>query len=145
MDLRAIIARGFSVDFSGNNTQLSLAAPTNTNKMRSTMGPSLLGIKGPNIATTIAMTGQTLTADSAPFALCSWSPIQATNGAGTAVLLGAGCAGPMQDLYSCTAAGQHPVVLANNEGVLVQPAQTGPATGTWNYTIQWEWAEVVVF
>ncbi len=145
MDMRAIIARGFSVDFTTNKTQLSMAAVTNTNKMRASMGTSLLGVNGPNIATTVAMTGQTLTADSAPFAICSWPSLLATNGAGTAVALAAGDCGPVQDLYTCNAMGQHPVVLGNNEGVLVQPAQTGPASGTWNYTVQWEFAEVVVF
>lgn len=145
MDMRAIVARGFSVDFSANNTQLSLAAVTNTNKMRASMGTSLLGTKGPVICTTAAMSGQTLTLDSAPFAICSWPTIFAQNGAGTAVALPVGNGGPVQDLYTCTSFGQHPVVLSANEGVIIQPAQVAPADGTWKYTVQWDWVEVATF
>ncbi len=145
MDMRAIIARGFSVDFSSNQTAISMVGVSNTNKMRASMGASLMGTKGPTICTTVAMSGQTLTADAAPFAICSWPTIAATNGAGTAVAQPVGAGGSVQDLYTCTAQGQHPVVLAANEGVIIQPAQAGPASGTWIYTCAWDWAEVSVY
>jgi hypothetical protein len=142
MDMQAVIARGFSVDFTTNSTQLSLAAVTNTNKMRAGMGTSLLGASGPRILTTAAMSGQTLTADVAPFAITVWNNQPSGNATVTQAV---GVSGPMQTIYEWTALGQHPVVLTANEGVLLQPVTAGPTTGTVKYYVQWEWAEVLIF
>ena len=145
MSVRAIIARGFSVDFSSNNTQIDMATVTNTQKMRASMGTSLLGTKGPNIMTTAAMSGQTLTADAAPFAAANWEALHSTTATGTAVALQAGSGGEMKTIYECTANAQHPIVLTSNEGVLMQSLDAGPGSGTFKYYVQWEWAEVVLF
>lgn len=142
MDLQAVIARGFSVDFTTASTATSLAAIANTNKMRSSMGASLMGVNGPRIATTTVMSGQTLTADAAPFAMCPF--VNQPSGNAT-VTQAVGVGGAMTDLYSWTALGQHPIVLSANEGVIVQPVTAGPTTGTVKYYVQWEWAEVVLF
>ncbi len=53
--------------------------------------------------------------------------------------------GPMQTLYECTAAGQHPVVLSPQEGVVVRQVTAGVVTGAHSLYLQWEWAEVLVF
>ena len=145
MNMRAIIARGFSVDFTTAATAINMATVPKTNAMRNSMGSSLMGTAGPRIATTTVQSGQTLTADSAPFAMCVWSSRYPTNSTGTAVAQAVGDAGLMQTLYEYTALAQHPVVLSLNEGVIVQPVTAGPASGTFALYTQWEWAEVEVY
>lgn len=146
MDLRAIIARGFSVDFTTNATAISLAAISNTNKMRASMGASLMTTVGPRIMTTVAMSGQTLTEDAAPIGMTVWKQLHASTATGTAVALPVGAAGPMQDVYVARMeAGEYPVVLTANEGVLLQPVTACFASGTFAYYFEWTWAEVVVF
>lgn len=142
MDLQAVIARAFSVDFTTNSTAANLAAPANTNKMRSSMGTSLMGTNGPRIATTAAMSGQTATADANPFAMMPF-PNQPSGNATVTQAIGVGA--NAVDLYSLTALNQHPIVLTANEGILIQPVTAGPVTGSVKYYIQWEWAEVVLY
>lgn len=142
MDLQAVIARSFSVDFTTASTAISLAGVANTNKMRASMGASLMGTVGPRIATTTVMSGQTLTADAAPFAMMNWQNQPSGN---ATVTQAAGVAGPMQTLYDCTASGQHPVILTANEGVILQPVTAGPVSGTTKYYFEWTWAEVAAF
>ena len=146
MNLGAFIARGFTVDFSSARTLSDLAAIPKANTVRNSMGPSLMGVNGPAIATTIRMTGHTYAVNTNPFAIGVWPSIYSTNVTGTAVLMGVGMAGATQTLYEATALSQHPVVLSQNEGVVIQPMTNAPATdGTFSYYVQWEWAEVEVF
>lgn len=141
---RAIIARGFSVDFTTNSTATDMATIVNTNKMRANMGASLMTTNGPRILTTAAMSGQTLTADAAPFAMTTFENPSPTLGA-SAVTNQVGCGTPMQTLYECTSPYQHPIVLAANEGVVIQPVVAQCATGTWALQVAWEWVEVNLF
>lgn len=145
MNLRAIIARAFSVDFTTAITTINMVTIPSTNAMRRSMGSSLMGTAGPRISTTTVQSGQTLTADNAPIAMVVWPSRYPTNSTGTAVAQAVGDAGMMQTLYECTSPFQHPVVLSNNEGIVVQPVTAGPATGTFAIYTQWEWAEVEVF
>lgn len=146
INFRAIIARGFSVDFTTASTAISMAGVPNTNKMRATMGTSIMGVNGPRISTTVVMSGQTLTADAAPFAIAllgnGLQPVSAT---GTASLVPVGYSTPMADLYNVSDGYAHPVVLSSNEGVIVQPILALPADGAIALHTVWEWAEVVVF
>lgn len=142
MDMRAIIARGFSVDFTTNSTAANLAAAAKTGQMRGNMAPSLMGVNGPRILTTAAMSGQTITADADPFAMTVWQNQPSGNATVTQAI---GVGGPMQTLYEYTALSQHPIVLGANEGVILQPLTAGPTTGAIKYYTQWEWAEVLVF
>jgi len=141
MDLRAIIARGFTVDFTTASTPANLAAVANTGKFRSTMGASLLGTNGPRIATTGAMSGQTLTADADAFAMTSFANQPSGNATVTQAV---GVGHPMVDLYKWDPT-KHPIVLQANEGVLVQPVTAGPTTGSVKYYIEWHWAELAGF
>lgn len=149
MAYQASIARQFSVDFTTANTAINLATVAKTNAMRSSgstgMVNSQMGANGPRISGTAALTGQTYTLDTGPFAVTVWEPLHSVSATGTAVQLNAGAAGPMQTLYEWTGLGQHPVVLGNNEGIAVQLVHTGWATGTVSLYTQWEWAEVLVF
>lgn len=142
MDLQAVIARAFTVDFTTASTATSMIGVANTNKMRASMGSSLLGAVGPRIATTTVMSGQTLTADAAPFAMATF--VNQPSGNAT-VTQAVGVAGAMTDLYNWTALGAHPVILSANEGIIIQPVTAGPVSGTTKYYVQWEWAELGAF
>lgn len=144
-DVKLSIARGFSVDYTTASTAISMAAPARTNTMRSSMGYSLMGVNGPRICTTVTMSGQTSTLDAAPFAIMGMPLLTATNVTGTAVLGGIGCTYPVTDAYNVTMAGQHPIVLGANEGVVIQALAAGAASGKLTYTFAWEWAEVQVY
>lgn len=142
---QASIARGFTVDYVTGSTAINMSTTAKTNQMRGSMNPSQMGANGPRITTTGAMSGHTNTLDAAPFAITTWEALHSVSATGTAVQLNAGAAGPMQTLYEWTGLGQHPVVLGNNEGVVIQLTHTGWAAGTVSLYTQWEWAEVLVF
>ncbi len=144
-DLSAIVVRGFSVDFTVG-TAISMVGVPGGCKMRATMGTSLLGAAGPRIATTVVMSGQTFTADPAPFAVQAYPLLTNVSVTGTATGVLAGTGTNILTLYEWTGLGQHPVVLSPNEGVVVRQL-TGTAFGTGTYTLymQWEWAEVLAF
>jgi hypothetical protein len=146
MTMRAVLARGFTVDFTTNSTMSSMAVQPKANAMRNSMGSSLMGVNGPRISDGVgAMSGQTLTADTLGFAIAVWPGIVATNVAGTAVVQPVGM-GAVSTLYECTSPYQHPVVLSQNEGVLIQPKLAGPVVdGSYAFYVGWEWAEVEVF
>lgn len=71
----------------------------------------------------------------------NWAIGQAPMGGLTAL----GTATGNVDLYNQQQAGSHPLVLANNEGFIVQWGGTALATGTVNVGVQIEWAEVAGF
>lgn len=142
MSYQLSIARGFTVDYVTGSTAISMTAVQKTNAMRASMGSSLMGTAGPRITTTGAMSAHTNTLDAAPFAITNWTVPGILTGTATVV---AGVAGPMQTLYEWTGLGQHPVVLSNQEGVVMQLTHTGWGTGTVSLVTQWEWAEVEVF
>ena len=146
MTLRGIIARQFTVDFTTAITNINMAATAKTNTMRSgTMMASQMGTTGPGIHTTAVMSGQTLTADAAPFAVATYPSLTPVTATGTAVAVPVGTSALMQTLYEWTALGQHPIILSNQEGVIVQPHVAGVASGTWALYTQWEWGEVLAF
>src|SRR5882672_925288 len=122
VDVDAIIARGFTATGSGG-TQLLLTA--NSNKVRSNMGTSL--VADARVATTVALTNGTRTLDLNPFAI----------GAAPGTGLGA-ASGPL-DLYSILVS-QHPVVLAQNEGIELRPVSTIAATFAVKFYIGIDWA-----
>ena len=141
MAYQASIVRSFTVDFTTSNSALDMSK--HSGMMRTTMGTSLMGANGPRgAAITGALSGNTYTLDTSPFAITNWSVPGILTGTVSTVL---GVAGNTQTLYERTADGQHPVVLAANEGVVVQLVHTGWASGTVSLCVQWEWAEVLAF
>lgn len=146
MTMRAIKVTGFTVDFTTNMTSISMGA-SKTNMMRGTMAQSLMGANGPGICTTAALSGQTMTADAAPFAIAPLPTLAAVTATGTAVALPVGQTNltGMVTLYEHTALGAHPLILAANEGVILQNHLAGPASGTFALYTQWEWSEVLVY
>lgn len=144
--LRAIVVRGFSVDFTTAITNISMAAVAGTNSHRSQfMRPSRMGTAGPGIATTTVMSGQTLTADAAPFAVAPIPTLIPVTATGTAVAIPVGTASNLITLYEQNTQGGHGIVLSQNEGVVIQPHVAGPASGTFGLYVKWEWAELPVY
>ena len=142
---QASIVRGFTVDFTTAITNINMGTKAKTNTMKGSMANSQMGAAGPGICTTAPLTGHTYTLDNAPFCFNSYSIITGTNATGTVVTTSLGMGSPAMTLYEWTGLGQHPVVLSNQEGVVVELTHTGHATGTLSEFSQWEWAEVFVF
>lgn len=142
MDLQASIARGFTVDFTTASTAAALGSVANTNKMRMTMGTSLMGANGPRIATTTVMSGNTYTLDAFPFAVTVWANQPSGN---ATVSQAVGVAGAMQDVYNWNKLGQHPVVLSANEGIILRAISAPVVSGSIQYYFEWTWAEVAIF
>lgn len=132
--LGLLVARAYTAQETTNLTALTLTG--NNAKMRTTpMGTPNATIGVANLAA--GLTGGTRTIDANPIGIASLS------GAGAIAGLGTGL--PTTEIYSAVAAGTHPLVLAANEGLLLQWGATALATGTVVVGLEVEWAEVVVF
>jgi hypothetical protein len=119
---------GFSVSDSGG-TPLT---PTSTsNKLRTSMASSLL--TDMRIATTAALTSGTRTLDAAAIGAASCA-VPAVAGSKLLEFI------PLWDARP----GEHPIVLAQNEGLLIVPTSV-PATGTWSFSVKADWAEVASY
>lgn len=124
------VARGYSaVDTGGATVSLT----TNQAKLRTSFGTSLVGT-GMLASTTATLTAGTRTLDTRPLNTLM-SGFAAT--ANSLVI-------PNTDLLNRNvAAGNWPLVLATNEGIVLQA--TVPATGTWNFQVTIEWSEVSTY
>lgn len=128
------IARAYTVQETTNLTALTLTG--NNGKMRtSPMGTALATVGVANAAA--GLTGGTRTIDANPIGLAGLS--------GNAAIAGLGTGLPTTALVDASDAGNHPPVLAANEGLVLQWGATALATGTVVVGVEVEWAEVVVF
>lgn len=127
-NVQLFAARGWSADGSGGTT---LTPATNANKLRTSMGTTLLG--SARIASTAALTAGTKTLDSQPLGQINFSigTTASVNYLGHTHLL---------DLSDST---EHPLVLATNEGFIVRA--TVPATGTWQCGVTVRWTELAAY
>lgn len=124
----AVIARGWTVAGGGGAT---LTITGNNQKLRTAMGTTLLGEF--RQAATAALTAGTKTLDANPLG----SAVSSTGvTAGTPL-------SSTQALFNAANADNMPIVLAQNEGVIVRA--TVPATGTWTAGVSWRWAEVTSY
>lgn len=130
------VARSFSGAGTGGNT-LSLTG--NNQKMRTSMGSSLLGEL--RYASTSALGAGTKTLD-AGFVGQINSHSSAGTGAATPIIGNQYL--PSLDLFTPDpGAGEHPLVLAQNEGLVIRA--TVPGTGVWILGMTIRWAEVAAF
>jgi hypothetical protein len=123
-----MVARSWTADGSGGS---AATISGNNQKQRTSMGTTLLGAA--RIASTAALTAGTKTLDSQ--ALGQYS---ATFGTGTSVQWI-----PQFDLFHIDPGGEHPLVLAQNEGFVLRA--TVPATGTWQFGCTICWTEVTAY
>lgn len=133
----ATIARSFTAAGTGGAT----ATLTGNNlKMRTTMGTSL--VSEIRVASTAALGAGTKTLDAQSIGQVQTH--SAAFGIATPVVGVVGPAlGPYVDLVTYGAAGSHPIVLAQNEGLIIRA--TVPGTGVWTLGMGIEWTEVTAF
>lgn len=134
----ATMARSWTVAGSGG-TRLTMT--TNNAKLRTSMGTSLVNDIG--ISTTAGLTAGTKTLD-------------ATNIGAVAFACGTGAITTAMDLpllrngdgdlFNASQEGFHPIVMAQNEGVIIRNHANAWPTGlTWNFAVQSAWAEAAAF
>jgi len=119
-------ARAFSAAGSGGT---AATITGNNQKLRTTMGSTLLGEA--RCASTAALGAGTKTLDA--------QDIGAAVGSFTAVAGVSISPQPFMDVY----AGGHPLVLVQNEGFVIRAAV--PATGTWSAGITVHWTEMAAY
>lgn len=126
--MQAFIARSFTVAGTGGATATLTG---NNQKLRTSMGTSL--VNEIRIATTAALTTGTKTLDLQGIG----GIIGSTTATAGAVLI------PPGYLFDSNTMLVQPVVLAQNEGVVVRV--TVPATGTWTGGVTITWAELTAY
>lgn len=134
----AFILRSYSGSHSGG-TALTLTG--NSFKMRTSMGTTLFG--DIRIATTAALTNGTHTFDPHAFATTLRKGNRINPTATTEEVIQ-----PTDTEISLdfnTANGEHPIVLAQNEGICIRNRTVWPAAGTGILTVDMAWAEVTAY
>lgn len=132
--LQMKIARSWTAAGSGG-TRATLTG--NNAKLRTSMGTSLVNDAG--ISTTAALAAGTKTLDTHGVGNVE---VNAGNPATTGMqnfLI------PPSKLFDADGEGQHPLVLAQNEGFVISAPAAWPATLTWRAHVKVVWAEVAAF
>jgi hypothetical protein len=124
------VARSFTVSDSGA-TSVSILPSGNQAKMRTSgMGTTLFGDM--RISTTGTITAGTRTLDSNPISSIA---------AGVLATAGSNIVNPFAMVDQRP--GEHPLILAQNEGIVIQA--TVPATGTWQFGVKIDWTEIAAY
>lgn len=136
IDIKATIARSWSASGSGGS---AITLTGDLGQLRTSFGASLVGDM--RIATTGALTAGTKTLDTYDVGFITTHSSAGWNGAtpiiGQIFL-------PTTTLFKADiASGEYPIVLAQNEGIVVRA--TVPGTGVWNASIHFKWSEVTAF
>lgn len=132
----ATIARSFGTAGTGGNT---LTITGNNQKMRTSMGTTLLGEL--RSASTAALTAGTKTLDAGHIGQIN---SHSSAGVGAATPIIGNTYLPLTDLFvPDSGAGEHPMILAQNEGFVVRA--TVPGTGVWILGMTVRWGEVSAF
>lgn len=130
--LNLFVARAYTVAETTNTVTATLTA--NNAKLRSAiMSPCTAIVQSTSNAA--GMTGGTKTVDSNPI---GWAGLNQP-------LAALGTGWPVQDIFQNEANGAHPIVLQQNEGLVVQWGATTLATGTVVVGVGFSWAEVPAF
>jgi len=126
--MEVLAARSFTAPGTGGT---AIALTTNNNKLRSSMGTSL--VNDMRIASTAALAVGAKTLDAQPLGSIVSS---VTAVAGVPLW-------PAAHLYEINENDGHPIILAANEGIVVRA--TVPATGTWTASIDVTWMEMAAY
>jgi hypothetical protein len=122
------IARSFSAVDTGGS---SFLPSTNFNKLRATMGTTLLNSL--LASQTATLTAGTRTKDTNPFAATI---------AGVPAVIGQQLVPPGTLIYE-RKPGEFPLILVQNEGIILEA--TVPATGVWGFTMNIDWTEIASY
>lgn len=134
----AFVGRTFTASHTGG-TQYTLTG--SNNKMRTSMGTSLF--TDVRIATTAALGGGTVTLDVQPFAQSLRKGNRVNPAAATEETIQPTTDG--LDLDFDTSKGEHPILLAQNEGIVITNRTVWPAAGTGIVRVTMGWAELTAF
>lgn len=131
--IEAFVARSFTAE---NETPggTALTISGNNANLRTTMGAVSLGVI--RIASTAALAAPTWTLDAQPIGRIHG---HSSGGTGSATPIIGAIHLPRNELFK-VAPGEHPLVLAQNEGIAI--LATVPGTGVWVAGIRMKWAEV---
>ena len=135
LSLQAIIARSFSAAGTGGT---ALTITGNNGKLRTSMGTTLLGEL--RVATTAALGAGTKTLDTQAIGILSYGVLT-----GAITVTPNGKLFPFTPLYDCDNLDGHPVVLAQNEGVVIRSGIIGPAGMTWALGVTFRWSELAAY
>lgn len=141
LSCKMVVARGYTVGHTTNGVAATLTG--NNAKMRTSMPTTAAAIHILNTSNA-GLTGGTAVPDTDPM---GWSLIgkpNVVNAAAATEYLG------LQSLVTLDyepdmGDGAHPLVLAQNEGFLIQNGLVWPAAGTGVVTVRVAWSEVAVF
>lgn len=127
----AFVLRNYTVKDTGGGS-LTLGTAVTTGKLRTSQAIS--GVDDFRISATATLTAGTQTADTNPFSsTITQIPATTTN---YAIL-------PADYPIFQVTPGEHPIVLAVNEGIVIRA--TVPATGTWSFSVKAVWDEVASY
>lgn len=130
---RLNIARSWSVD-GGGGTPVVFST-SNTNKKRTSFALSLFTDTGVRGSATAALTAGTKTIDTNPLAACN-----TFISTGATSVPDSWITPPGYALWQRNTGDEYPLLLATNEGITIRA--TVPITGTWQFSVQVEWAEL---
>lgn len=128
-DWQVHIARSYSVSSSGGTPW---ASTSNNSKIRTSLAaPTSMDMR---IATTLALTAGTFTADTNPVAQCGCNNAAATAG-GLIPFVWLVDQGP----------GDYPIILAQNEGIVISPVTAMGAAGVGTLTVTVEFCQAAAY
>lgn len=128
-NVQMLVARSWTADGSGGT---AATITGNNGKARTSMGTTLLG--STRISSTAALTAGTKTLDTQAVG-------QVTLSFGTTASVN--YIGMPIDLFHADPGGEHPLILAQNEGFILRA--TVPATGTWQFGATITWTELTAY
>ena len=132
----AKVARSFTAE-NGTPGQTALTITGNNAKTRTSMGTTSMAVI--RIANTGTIADPVWTLDSQGFGSIL---THSSGGYQTATPIIGSIYLPDTDFFRAEA-GDHPIVLAQNEGIAIMA--TVPATGVWSFAVQMRWAEVLAY
>lgn len=136
--VRAWVARAFTAE-NGTPGGTALTLTGHNAKQRTGMGSALMGVA--RVATTAGLADGTWALDSNSIGLIN---THSSGGVGSATPIIGSIYLPKFELLNPDGGdGEHPLVLAQNEGLIVQV--TVPATGVWTAGVSTRWAEVAAY
>lgn len=139
LSLAAYIGRSYTASHTGGTAATSTG---NNLKLRSSFATSQINASGDiRIATTAALGGGTITLDTQSFAYGGPGRPNIVNAAAaTEYLLSTPEFGRI-DYQAAVGSGEHPIVLAQNEGIVIRNEVVWPAAGTAEVSVEIQWAE----
>jgi hypothetical protein len=136
----AYVARSFTASHTGGTAGTFTG---NNGKTRTSHPTSQIATNGDvRISSTAALAGGTLTIDADPFDIGLGSPNIVNAAAGTAY---PAYNRPVLEHIKTVASGEHPIILAQNEGIVIRNAVAWGAAGTAVLSVEIVWAEVQTY